>query len=167
MGRNPGFPRASWLNLLASSPMSVLGMGSSSTAVDYARSALLASNTTGSGILSVGGMLFDGTNFQLPRGGVDGTSAAGAVQTLPVGFTFKNITTAATTTVKNSPGLVHTVTVNTKGVTSSLVLKDGTTVIATIDTTLGESLLLDVFCATSIVAVTAGGTPADVTIFFR
>jgi hypothetical protein len=56
-------PRASWANLLASSPLVITGLKSSSTAVDTATTVNQAAATTGAGIAAINFLLFDGTNY--------------------------------------------------------------------------------------------------------
>lgn len=259
-----GFPRASWLNVLASSPMSVIGLASSSTAIENAKTVNNGQNTTGAGILGAGLLAFDGTNFQRAqasvltdafgfnafnqlvvtnaapvfngntwdrmksataahnttgtgllgaaplvfngtnylrlsssgargdadggdyqaavgpyvfngstydrlRGSTDGTTLTGAVRTIPAAATFSNITTNTTTTVKNAPGVITGLVINTAGTTSTVILKDNATVIGTFTTTVQGALNFDapINCATTIVAVTAGAAAADITVLYR
>jgi hypothetical protein len=86
------------------------------------------------------------------------------------GYSFNNITTATTTTVKSGAGTLHALTINTKGVTSTATLYDNTagsgTKIATVDTTLGTGeILYDVAFATGLTIVTAGS--ADITAVYK
>ena len=57
-------PRASWINLLASAPMSVLSMASSATAIENTRTYNFAANTAGAGVLPAGLLLWDSANTQ-------------------------------------------------------------------------------------------------------
>jgi|SRR5882724_9727307 len=79
-----------------------------------------------------------------------------------------NITTNTTTTL-NGQRFLHSLVINTKGaLANQVILKDGTTVVHTFDTTdrVGTILLDEVF-ATSLVAVTQTGTAADITLIGR
>lgn len=89
-----------------------------------------------------------------------------------VSNSFANVAANATTTHKTGAGVLHTLTINTKGVTSAVVIYDNTagsgTKIATIDTTLDTvTLCFDCAFATGLTTVTTGGTPADITVTWR
>ena len=73
-----------------------------------------------------------------------------------------------TTAVKTGPGVLHTVTINTKGATANtLTLSDGSTTLAVIDTTAGVgTLTYDIQFQVGLTAALASGTAADVTISF-
>lgn len=72
--------------------------------------------------------------------------------------------------VKNSAGVLHGVTVNIAGLTSSATFYDGTstggTKLATVSTLGQTSLTYDIAFATGLFIVLAGGTPADVTVSY-
>lgn len=76
----------------------------------------------------------------------------------------------ATTTMKSGQGILHTITINTKGTAANtLTVFDNTagsgTVIAIIDTTSNvQTLILDVAFSTGLTVVSAVGTGADLTI---
>lgn len=56
-------PRAGWANLIASAPLVVVGLQSSATAIENARTANFAQGTTGVGVLAAGIIAFDGANW--------------------------------------------------------------------------------------------------------
>lgn len=87
--------------------------------------------------------------------------------------TYKHIDANATTTLKNGPGALIRVTINTKGATgNTLTLYDNTSgsgpVIAVIDTTTGVGSINfdEANFDTGLTAVMANGTAADVTVVF-
>jgi len=85
------------------------------------------------------------------------------------GYAAANIPTNTTTVVKSGSGLLHSVIINTRGVATTVTLYDNTagsgTKLATIDTTLSTtSFLYDIGFRNGLTAVTAGTTPADLTI---
>lgn len=84
---------------------------------------------------------------------------------------FKNISTNASTQVKTGAGTLQGVIVNTPGVTSTLALYDGTsasgTPIATINTAQAFGEEFNLAFTTGLFAVTAGGTPANLTITYE
>lgn len=99
-------------------------------------------------------------------------SSLSTIVTNTGGYSFGNLDSNATTTLKTGTGTLHTVTINTRGVTSTVVLYDNIagsgTKIATIDTTLNmTSFVFDAAFSTGITAVTTGGTPADLTVTYR
>ncbi len=79
-----------------------------------------------------------------------------------------HITTSTTTTIAGAHTL-HTVSVNAKGtVASAVTVKDGATTLAVIDSLNNVGTwTFDFACATSIVIVTTGTTPPDVTVVYR
>lgn len=88
------------------------------------------------------------------------------------GYSFGNITDASTTTLKSGAGKLHSIVVNTRGVTSNVTVYDNTagsgTKIATIDTTLTTAVFeYDLAFTTGLTVVTTGGTPADLTITYK
>lgn len=94
-----------------------------------------------------------------------GTAAIGTL----VGDSYSHITTSTTTTVKNSPGTIKSVIVNTKGtVASATTVKDNATTIGIIDSlNLSGTFTFNVACLTSIVVVTTGTVAPDVTVTFQ
>lgn len=87
-------------------------------------------------------------------------------------YSFSNLKANATTTVKSGAGTLHTISVNTKGITNTVTVYDNTagsgTTIATIDTTIGQdTLIFDLAFATGLTVVIAGGTAADITITYK
>jgi hypothetical protein len=85
------------------------------------------------------------------------------------GFKYTNITTNTTTTVKSGAGVLHSVSVNTKGATETAQMYDNTagsgTKIGLIDVTLTQdTLIYDLQFQTGLTIVTAGTTPADITV---
>lgn len=88
-------------------------------------------------------------------------------------FTPNNITTATTTVVKSGAGVLHGVTVNTKGtVASTTTIYDNTagsgTKIAVIDSlTLSGSFFYDAGFTTGLTIVTTGTVAPDITVLYR
>lgn len=88
------------------------------------------------------------------------------------GYAFSNLKANATTTIKSGVGRLHSLTINTKGITNTITVYDNTagsgTTIATIDTTLSqETLTFDLAFTTGLTVVIAGGTAADITITYK
>lgn len=108
----------------------------------------------------------------ITRGQKMAVSAAGALDVRQVGaYSFNNITTNATTTIKASAGTFRGITVNTAGTGSTATIYDNTagsgTKVGTVNTAvLGTSLQFDAACATGITIVTAGAGAADITAMF-
>ena len=100
----------------------------------------------------------------------DQSSNAGAIPVRPVPTTPVNITTATTTAVKATPGTLGRVTVNTAGAGSAVTIYNSLTgtgaKLATISTAAQVSLDFNMAASIGITAVTAGGTPADITISY-
>ena len=85
---------------------------------------------------------------------------------------FVHLAANATTTIKSGAGALHTVVINTKGITNTLTLYDNTagsgTVIAVIDTTLSTTAFVyDLAFSVGLTTVVAGGTAADLTLTYR
>lgn len=93
--------------------------------------------------------------------------------TTVLGFSYANITTATTTTVKSGAGTLNAVTVNTKGtVASTITIYDNTagsgTKIGTIDSlNLSGQFIFNVAFATGLTLVTTGTVAPDVTVSYR
>lgn len=91
----------------------------------------------------------------------------------PVSFLPLNLFANATTLVKTGEGILHTITINTKGASSNtLKIYDGLTasgtLLATVDTTITvTTLLFDFKFFTGLCIVIGTGTAADVTIMWR
>lgn len=91
----------------------------------------------------------------------------------PVSFSPLNLLANATTLVKTGEGVLHHITINTKGASSNtLKIYDGLTaagtLLATVDTTIGVgTFLYDMKFLTGLTVVMATGTPADITIMYR
>lgn len=86
------------------------------------------------------------------------------------GASAVNYATNANTVVKNGPGALEGVTVNTVGTTSTLKLYDGLdntgTLLATIATTAQVSLRFGIKLAVGLYVERAGGAPANLTIMY-
>lgn len=88
-----------------------------------------------------------------------------------VGYSFQNITTSTTTTVKSGAGVLHLVNVNTLGtVASTITIYDNTagsgTKIATINSlTLSGPFQFDIAFSTGLTLVTTGAP--DITVSYR
>lgn len=84
---------------------------------------------------------------------------------------FKYIATATTTACKSGAGVLVGVVINTGGASSVCTLYDNTagsgTKIAVINTAAQGSLIYGLQFTTGLTAVTATGTPADITIIYR
>ena len=83
-----------------------------------------------------------------------------------------NIPTNATTVVKTGAGVLHTLTVNTTGTTSTATIYDNTsaagTKIATVNTSASHiTRVYDVAFATGLTVVTAGAAASDITVSYR
>lgn len=86
-------------------------------------------------------------------------------------YSYVNITSSTTVAVKGSSGFLHSLTINTRGTGSAVVLYDNTvgagTKIATIDTTLSTTAFLyDVNFTTGLVAHATGVGAADLTVSY-
>jgi hypothetical protein len=83
---------------------------------------------------------------------------------------YTHVNSNTTTVVKSGPGLLHSITINSKGATgNTATVYDNTsgsgTVIAVIDTTSQiQTLLFDIGFTTGLTIVTATGTAADITV---
>ena len=88
-------------------------------------------------------------------------------------FSNTNITTATTTTVKSGAGVLHQVTVNTKGtIASTITIYDNTagsgTKIGTIDSlNLAGAFAYDVGFTTGLTLVTTGTVAPDISVVYR
>lgn len=89
-------------------------------------------------------------------------------------YSFSNIAANGTTTVKSEPGVLHTITINTKGVASNTcTVYDNTaasgTKIATIDTTGANmgAIFYDAQFKKGLTVVLATGTSADITVTYQ
>ena len=95
---------------------------------------------------------------------------AGAMPVYETGYAAKNITTSTSTLVKNGVGTFGRVTVNTAQVGATVTVYDGIdntgVKLATIRAAAQVSLAYGIALATGLYVVTAGGTPADVTIAY-
>jgi hypothetical protein len=85
--------------------------------------------------------------------------------------TSQNITTNATTTVKTGAGTFAGLSINTAGATSTATVYDNTagsgTKLGTFSTTAQGYIPVNIPFATGLTVVTAGGTPADITVVYR
>ena len=88
-------------------------------------------------------------------------------------FNAINLTSNATTVVKNNTGLLHTIVINKIGASSNtLAFYDGLsssgTLLGTIDTTIaaGPCRIYDIFFRTGLTIVMGTGTAADVTVCY-
>lgn len=106
------------------------------------------------------------------QGGTSAAVTAGNALKVEQVFSYSNLATNATTTVKSGAGYLHTLVINTKGTATTATIYDNTagsgTKIATVDTTLSTTAFVyDVSFATGLTVVTAGTTPADLTVSYR
>ncbi|MDP3851969.1 MAG: hypothetical protein Q8Q59_15815 [Luteolibacter sp.] len=91
---------------------------------------------------------------------------------LAAGCSYANVTTATTTVVKASAGVLERIVINTLGAGSTITLYDNAsaasgTKIATLTSAIQNSITYNVAFANGLVAVTASGTAADVTFVYR
>ena len=86
------------------------------------------------------------------------------------GYQYKNITSAATTTVKSGPGHLHSIVINKPGTTDTLTVYDNTagsgTKIASITVGTQVAYIYDVAFTTGLTIV-SGGTAGDYTVTYR
>ena len=98
---------------------------------------------------------------------------SGAITADPTAFSYRNITTSTTTTVKSGAGTLHTIVVNTDGtVASSVTVYDNTsasgTKIATINSLSStQTYVYDVAFSTGLTLVTTGTAASDITVTYR
>jgi hypothetical protein len=90
-------------------------------------------------------------------------------QTPAGAFEHTNVNSAGTTNIKKGPGVLRSVTINTKGGAGhTATIFDGLDAtgqkIAAIDATNQITLIYDIAFKTGLTLVTAGGNPADITI---
>jgi hypothetical protein len=87
-------------------------------------------------------------------------------------YQYKNLTGAGTSTLKSSPGFLHSVCTNTAANTATVTLYDGLTASGTAIgkvtsfTSLTGCAVMDVAYWTGLTAVVAGGSP-DLTVTFQ
>lgn len=95
------------------------------------------------------------------------------IGTSSAGYSSTNITTATTTTVKTGAGVLHSITVNSKGtIASSVVAYDNTagsgTKLATVDSLdLSGTFTYDAAFSTGLTIVTTGTVAPDITVAWR
>lgn len=166
--------------------------GSSFVAAITASSTASLTITTGTGVVSVaasGSAAAAGESVNLASvgGAAIAIGQAAMAASLPVviasnqstlttqmaGWSFQNITTSTTTTVKSGAGVLHIVNVNTLGtVASTTTVYDNTagsgTKIATINSlTLSGPFQYDIAFATGLTLVTTGTAAPDITVSYR
>lgn len=96
-----------------------------------------------------------------------------AITTQQAGFSFTNITTSTTTTVKSGAGVLHLVNINADGTVASAVtvydsLTGSGTKIATINSlALSGAFVYDIAFTTGLTIVTTGTQAPDVTVSWR
>lgn len=130
--------------------------------------------TSLAGGIAVGNFLFNGSNFDRTRsGGVTGMQGV-ALQASPSGgWSFTNISTSTTTTVKSGAGTFHLASINTLGtVASTCTFYDNTagsgTIIAIINSlTLSGSFIYDIAFATGLTVVTTGTAAPNITVAYK
>jgi hypothetical protein len=87
-------------------------------------------------------------------------------------YSYSHQNANGTTTVKSGQGVLHAITINTKGATgNTATIYDNTaasgTIVAVIDTTSQiQTLTLDVAFNTGLTVVLATGTAADITVSY-
>lgn len=116
---------------------------------------------------------------QYTSGGASAATYSTLYQFSKPGFTssvpsyrYANITTNTNTLVRNQPGILHSITINTLGTAEVLTLFDGTscagTKIGTITLAASDIVVLyDVQFQNGLCITTAGTTPGDYTVSFQ
>lgn len=100
------------------------------------------------------------------------TDLSGYLKTT-VEYSFSHISTSTTTTVKSGAGVLHAISVNTKGTVASIItVYDNTagsgTVIGVVDSlNLSGAFIFDVIFATGLTLVTTGTVAPDITVSYR
>lgn len=150
------------LRSFASGPLGVAADGDTNSTVGIGRSD--AGEAAGGFALRTYPFVYNGATWDRQRGDTTGL----AIQ----GDSYNHITTATTTTVKASAGVIKAVVVNSLGtVASTVTVKDNATVIGIIDSlsTTGRtgSFVFNVKCATNITVVTTGTVAPDVTVTYQ
>lgn len=132
---------------------------SSYTGVPLATRSVLSNGVNSDAAISIGGNIFTG-------------SATGVPAVENAGQANSQITTATTTNVKASGGILHTVAVNTCVASATIKIYNaltatGTPITITCPSTVGNPFVMtyDIFYGTGITVVTSGAT--DVTIAYR
>lgn len=101
----------------------------------------------------------------------DQSNPAGAIPVYAAGASAAHISTATTTLVASGPGTLQGVTISTGGAGSSATIYDSLTgsgtVLAVLSTAAQASVTYGAAFATGLTVVTAGGTPADITVTYR
>lgn len=88
-------------------------------------------------------------------------------------YLWANITTNATTVVKGSPAILHSITINKSGGSSNTITiynhpSSATNAVATIDGTAApQTFTYDIDLSLGLTIVTATGTAADITVSFE
>lgn len=99
------------------------------------------------------------------------TTSATKLTALLAGNSYANITTATTTVVKASPGVLVRIIVGTVGAGSTLTIYDNatgtTTKIGAMTTAIQGSFEFNVACTAGITVVSASGSAADITVVYR
>lgn len=111
---------------------------------------------------------FNGTTWDRLRLAGSGTG----VLRVEADYSFSNITTNTTTTIKSGAGALHTLIINTRGTASTATIYDNTagsgTKIGTVDTSLSTTAFVyDATFGTGLTVVTAGTGAADITATYR
>lgn len=133
-----------------------------------------ASANTGANLSSTGafGFVFNGTTWDRARGDATAGQYVQLRAATTGGYSFSNISTNTTTTVKSGAGTLHSIVINTLGTADTITVYDNTagsgTKIATINAALSQSTLIyDVAFATGLTLVTAGTTAPDITVTYK
>lgn len=146
----------------------------SNTSVISGSATTVANASGGTNPLLTAGYIYNGTTWDRRRGILGAVSSAGVgvVAVEETGRPFSHISTNTTTTIKSGAGFLHSLVINTRGLTNTATIYDNTagsgTVVAAIDTTLSTTAFVyDIAFSTGLTIVTAGGTAADLTISYR
>jgi len=99
------------------------------------------------------------------------TTSATKLTALMAGNSYAYISTATTTVVKATPGVLVRIIVGTVGAGSTLAIYDNatgtTTQIGAMTTAIQGAFEFNVTCAAGITVVSASGTPALITVVYR
>lgn len=105
------------------------------------------------------------------KAAVAATTTAAKITEAQAGNSFVNITTATTTAVKATPGVLVRIIVNTVGAGSTLTIYNNTAgsgaKVGTMTTAIQGSYEFNVACSVGITVVSASGTAADITVVYR
>ena len=173
---NLGYDGTNWRQLAVTGSAGNLAIGGGGTNVPIKDDTNYGDGVT-SGILSVTGRLWNGTNYDRPRsGGVTGMAGVSLQASASGGYTYLHIAAGqATTTVKSGAGTLHAIVFNSAATATNVTtIYDNTagsgTVIgipAATAVTTPESVIYDLAFATGLTFVTATANGSDMTVVYK